>query len=252
MGTSPTVAAFDFAAHPRKVNLGCGQDHKPGYLNVDFKQYHDPELLADVCELAGFPDACFEEVFACDVLEHLPRTATANVLAVWNRVLAPGGRVYIRAPSVPGLVDLINDPGYQTVERQQLLIQCLFGSQADTGDFHFTGFTDITMRHFVKQAGFRLDTIGMRDRWLFEVWGTKTGAPADPMARLYAGLCAIFEPTRFVTECYRQVLGREPDAGGLAHHLSNLDAGTYTRAGVLDIFVCSPEAVARRKESQPA
>ena len=252
MGEMASAAAFDFAAHSRKVNVGCGQDRKPGYLNVDFKEYHAPDVLADVCELAGFPEAFFEEVFACDVLEHLPRTATANVLATWNRVLAPGGRLFIRAPSVPGLIELINHRDYQTVERQELLMQCLFGTQADTGDFHLTGFTGITMRNFVKQAGFRLDTLGMRDVWLFEVWATKVGEPADAAARLYAGLCAIADPARFVTECYRRVLGREPDAAGLAHHVGNLESGRFTRAGLVDVFAQSPEAVARRKESHPA
>ena len=252
MGQGATAAAFDFAAHSRKVNVGCGQDHKAGYLNVDFKQYHQPDVLADVRELAGFPDAFFEEVFACDVLEHLPRVETANVLATWNRVLAPGGRLYIRAPSVAGVIDLINHPDYQTVEKQELVIQCLFGTQADTGDFHLTGFTDITMRNYVTQAGFRVESLATRDYWLFDVWATKVGEPADETARLYARLCAIADPVRFVTECYRRVLGREPDAGGLTHHVENVASGRHARTDVVHIFLHSPEAEKRREEPRPA
>ena len=252
MGQGTPATAFDFAAHPRKANVGCGGDHKAGYLNVDFKEYHHPDVLADVRELAGFPDAFFEEVFACDVLEHLPRTETANVLAVWNRVLAPGGRIYIRAPNVPGLIELIRHPDYQSIERQELLMQCLFGSQADTGDFHFTGFTDITMRNFVQAAGFRVDTIGTRDHWLFEVWATKVGEPADATARLRAGLRGIGEPGRFVAECYRRVLGREPEAAGLAYHEARLASGESTRSGLVDLFLNSPEATQRREELHSA
>jgi hypothetical protein len=46
---------------------------------------------------------------------------------------------------------------------------------------------------------------------------------------------------QFVTLLYANVLGREPDAGGLAFHVDNLERGIYTRAQVLLQFAESPE-----------
>ena len=47
--------------------------------------------------------------------------------------------------------------------------------------------------------------------------------------------------TQFVTLLYRNVLGREPDAAGLAFHVGNLDRGSVTRQDVLLQFAESPE-----------
>ena len=37
---------FDPAKFPRRLNLGCGFDVRPGYLNVDLHAWHKPDLLA--------------------------------------------------------------------------------------------------------------------------------------------------------------------------------------------------------------
>ncbi|CAN7500145.1 DUF4214 domain-containing protein [Pseudoduganella sp. LjRoot289] len=50
--------------------------------------------------------------------------------------------------------------------------------------------------------------------------------------------------TDFVTLLYANVLGRAPDAGGLAFHVGNLDNARLTRAGVLAQFSDSPENIA--------
>jgi len=51
--------------------------------------------------------------------------------------------------------------------------------------------------------------------------------------------------TAFVTLVYSNVLNRAPDAGGLAQWVAWLNAGTYTRADVMNGFVTSPEFDAR-------
>lgn len=48
-----------------------------------------------------------------------------------------------------------------------------------------------------------------------------------------------------VTLLYANVLGRAPDAGGLAFHVGNLDNGRLTRGGVLAMFSDSAENIAR-------
>ena len=51
------------------------------------------------------------------------------------------------------------------------------------------------------------------------------------------------DSTGFVTLLYRNVLGREPDAGGLAHWVTQLDGGRMSRAQVVVGFSESPEFV---------
>jgi predicted SAM-dependent methyltransferase len=241
-----TARGFDFASASRRLNVGCGMDMKPGYLNVDFQDYHAPDVFADVRELADFPTGHFEEVFACDVLEHVGRTETPYTLAVWNRVLAPGGKLWIRTTSLMGLFELFRHKDYRSVAQQQLLTQFLFGTQAYTGDFHMTGFTEITMRHYVTAAGFRIDKLATRDQWLFEVWATKVSEPVDEGARIRARVRGVLEQREFVVECFRQVLGREPSPEDIAHHERLLDSGTSDRFQLVESILKSDEARQRQ------
>jgi hypothetical protein len=59
---------------------------------------------------------------------------------------------------------------------------------------------------------------------------------------------AAGDDTAFVTELYRSVLGREPDAGGLAAHVDALRHGV-NRAELRQLFMDAPEA---RQKGRPA
>jgi V8-like Glu-specific endopeptidase len=56
----------------------------------------------------------------------------------------------------------------------------------------------------------------------------------------FSGMYGSLTDEGFVTQLYRNVLHREPDAGGLAYHVNNLQT-THTRADVLVGFSESPE-----------
>ena len=165
--------AFDPALFPDRLNLGCGYDIRAGYLNVDVNDFHSPDLVADVTNLHMLPAGRYREILAQDVLEHLPRTATVDVLREWNRLLTVGGTVHLRVPSVLDLSLLLRAPENQSVEMQEKLIQCLFGTQAYSEDTHLTTFTEPLLRHYLDEAGFAVVTWALRDQWLFEVAAEK-------------------------------------------------------------------------------
>lgn len=80
-----------------KLNLGCGQYPKPGYINVDI----DPNAKADIFhDLSALPypfeDASFAQIEMDHVLEHLP-DPLAVMKEVW-RLLQPGGIAQIAVP----------------------------------------------------------------------------------------------------------------------------------------------------------
>lgn len=80
-----------------KLNLGCGQEHKPGYVNIDW----DPLIKTDVSHnLNKFPypfkDETFTLVEAFHILEHLDRPF--DVMRELHRILVPGGVLHIRVP----------------------------------------------------------------------------------------------------------------------------------------------------------
>jgi predicted SAM-dependent methyltransferase len=170
----------------KKLNLGCGWDLREGYVNVDFQDFHKPDLVADVRELSILPSSWFDEIVAQDVLEHLPRLDTPRTLAEWNRLLCIGGLLHLRMPNIVGLAELLVSPEKADIENQKNLVQCLFGTQAYTGDWHLTSFTEPLVRHYLAEAGFIIVRLGSRDHWLFDVTAKKSRlvAPigADPRA----------------------------------------------------------------------
>ena len=86
-----------------KLNLGCGTNIRPGYVNVD-AQSALPGVdyvlnLANPHALLGrFLPASCDEILAHDVLEHLHHWEAVTLLADIVAVLAPGGVAEIRVP----------------------------------------------------------------------------------------------------------------------------------------------------------
>lgn len=91
-----------------KLNLGCGTDIKPDYVNLDVAALDGVDIIHD---LESFPypfeDNTFEEIVAINVLEHLPDTI--KVLEELWRIGRPGAKVIIRVPYWNSL-DFVTDP----------------------------------------------------------------------------------------------------------------------------------------------
>ena len=160
---------IDYLQYPRKLNLGCGFDIRSGYLNVDFQDFHNPDLVADIRKLDMLPSGFYEEITAQDCLEHFPRSDTEPALAEWSRLLKTGGHLKLRVPDLIGLLKLFSWESKQSVEDQKVLVQCLYGTQAYNGDWHLTGFTQILLEHYLEKAGFNNIQFERKDHWLFEV-----------------------------------------------------------------------------------
>ena len=161
------VAAFDWTANSRRLNLGCGWDKREGYLNVDLHAFHEPDLVADVRNLDMLPAGEYDEIVAQDILEHLTRADGPVALREWARLLRIGGQLVLRLPDLIGLIDTLRASDDQA--HQTNMVQCLFGTQAYNGDYHLNGFTEPLLRHALHDAGFDVESLERRDGWLFDV-----------------------------------------------------------------------------------
>jgi predicted SAM-dependent methyltransferase len=96
------------AAHPTKLNIGCGHDVRPGWVNHDVAPLAGVDVVHDLKQFPWpFPDAAFTEIEMINVLEHLPETV--RTMEELHRIAAPGCRLTIRVPfwNSP---DAITDP----------------------------------------------------------------------------------------------------------------------------------------------
>lgn len=100
---------------PLSLNLGCSDDHRAGWLNVDIAPPAD--LLVDLARPWPWPDNSVEKILALDVFEHLPsKIHTLN--EAW-RVLEPGGILELAVPCVYLTTGQVNpgafaDPTHQS------------------------------------------------------------------------------------------------------------------------------------------
>lgn len=241
---STTIDPLDW---PDRLNLGCGFDHREGYLNVDLHAFHEPDLVGDVTDLHMLPSGRYRHILAQDLLEHLPRTATSAVLAEWNRLLAPGGKLTLRVPSLLNLVELFQRPENQVPARQELMIQCLFGTQAYTGDFHQTTFTQPILEAQLRAEGFEPTRFDVVHEWLFDVDAEKVGESEYTQKWApYADLLAQTDVGQFLKGAYQTLLGREPDPAGGFHFKTQLENGGMGYRDVLEALLESEEAYVHR------
>jgi len=81
-----------------KLNLGCSDRHREGFVNVD--RVPPADHIVDLAKPWPWPENSIVEILAHDIVEHLPnKIHTMNDL--W-RVLRPGGRVEIVVPCACG------------------------------------------------------------------------------------------------------------------------------------------------------
>ena len=80
-----------------KLNLGCGNDIIPGWVNVDFIKKKGIDKVHNLNKYPyPFKDNTFDEIKCVEVVEHLDDTV-ATMKEIF-RILKPGGKVIITVP----------------------------------------------------------------------------------------------------------------------------------------------------------
>lgn len=240
---------MESADHPRRLNFGCGYDKRPGYLNVDMDPACQPDVLLADNDLRVLGHRSFDEVVAKDVLEHVPRVQTTDILLEWADLLVDGGVLKLQTSSLEGIAaHLVGNPSFR---EHYNWTHCLFGTQAQPGDFHLTGFTDMSLTVHLIASGYRVDRLWVSDRWLLNAEATKVHGWSDLADD--QGL----DDDEFVRAMYEQVLFRAPDDGAVAYFRERSSSGSLDRRAALKHVYTSPErlfAIAERNgyEQAPA
>lgn len=100
-----------------KLNLGCGNNKVPGYINIDKEPSVNPDVLHDLEQTPyPFESDSVEEIVAVHVLEHLGKDTETffNIMKEFYRILAPSGVMFIIVPH-PRCDNFIGDPTHVRV-----------------------------------------------------------------------------------------------------------------------------------------
>lgn len=208
-----------------KLNFGCGYDKRPGHLNVDSDLQCAPDVLISAQSMAAFPTAFYEHIVAKDVLEHLPRALSWRLLLRFSDWLRPDGVLELQTSSILGVARLLEKQ--RDFDHQFGMVTCLFGNQAHPGDFHLTGFTDITLKVMLLASGFEFGDFDLIDGWMFRVDARKK--------RTWFEFDRPMTDQAFQTAVFSEALGRAPQP----HEVEVFDQLVRTegrRAAALEIF----------------
>ncbi|MFB2771553.1 methyltransferase domain-containing protein [Pelatocladus sp. BLCC-F211] len=135
----------------KKLNLGCGKDIRPGWINLDCVKLPGIDIVHDLTSIPlPFEDNAFDEVLCQDVLEHIEYVP---VLREIHRILKPGGKVTIRVPHFSSS-DAYADPThhrYFSIHTFRYFI--LEDERSYYFDFHFSKIESIKL-YFQKRLAY--------------------------------------------------------------------------------------------------
>ncbi len=181
-----------------KLNLGCGDDVREGYTNVDFRETHPSVMQVDLSRFPWpFEDGSADEILMLDFLEHFPYAQTKSILLECFRVLKPTGTVVIQVPDGGHLTHALNQSGpylcnacgqsmYEPApsnprhgdeptqhfrcpkcdqsadDISEAAMRRLYGGQDYPGNFHQTCFTEASLEMKANECG--LELVGWEER----------------------------------------------------------------------------------------
>lgn len=141
-------------AMTRRLHIG-GMVKSDGWeiLNVNPAPYVDH--VCNASNLAQFPDNTFVEIYASHVVEHLDYAGELNnTLREWNRVLVPGGKIFISVPDLDILAGLFIEKNKLTVDERFFVMRMIFGGHVDKYDYHVAGLNAEFLAGYLQATGF--------------------------------------------------------------------------------------------------
>ncbi len=133
-----------------KINLGCGEKPLPNYINIDFREVPDVDVVADVHRLPFDPQTVFE-ISSAHLVEHFrEHHLRMALLPYWKSLLAPGGQLRIVCPNWAAMFEQMNS-GRMSLD---MFKKITFGAQDYDGDDHFAMYTPETLERLLLAVGF--------------------------------------------------------------------------------------------------
>jgi len=86
------------AKKPLKLNLGCGSNKLPDYVNIDGEASCKPDVLHNILEKFPYKAGAAEEIVMFHCIEHIHRSLHPKLLIEIWRLLQPGGSLIISYP----------------------------------------------------------------------------------------------------------------------------------------------------------
>lgn len=138
----------------RRLHIG-GKVGKEGWELLNAIDAPFVDHVCNASDLGQFADGTFEEIYASHVLEHFDYATTlAPTLREWQRVLAPGGRLFVSVPDIDVLARMLVDKESFDLRQRYQIMRMIFGGHVDQYDYHLVGLNEELLGGYLQEAGF--------------------------------------------------------------------------------------------------
>jgi trans-aconitate methyltransferase len=155
-----------------KLNLGCGDDYRPGWLNVDVRPLYPPSAefwCGDLRDLDGrVADETADEIEARAVLEYLPWREVDAALVLLAKKLRPGGRLRVDVPDGEQLARAFLEGELSHATAQGLI----YGAQGHAEDTRKSLWSAAAVQRRFDMIGVRVERLEHQDGRV-RAWGTR-------------------------------------------------------------------------------
>lgn len=120
----------------RKLNIGCGNDIRTDYINIDIADIPGVDIVCDINNALPFENNSFDFIICNDILEHVD---LEKVLKEIHRVLVNDGIVQIRVPHFTSSNNYI-DPTHKRIfsfRTFEFFVNDTLHNRGYYFDFHF-------------------------------------------------------------------------------------------------------------------
>ena len=141
-----------------RLHLGCGEQHFPGYINIDYPPAHHQvmqvaaDAYANLLQLS-FPAETVDEIRLHHVFEHFNRVTALSLLIKWHEWLKPGGTLRLETPDLMGSAKHLVAPG-ASWKTKMGAARHLAGDQADGWAYHLEHWFPERFEHTLAKLGF--------------------------------------------------------------------------------------------------
>lgn len=149
-----------------RLNLGCGEDLRPSYINIDANPKKPGVLKMEVSSVGKhYAPESVSEILAQDVLEHVGLPTALNWLKEWCGLLSTGGSLHIQTTCFDLMVEALKSNKISPIELNYLLFSGVAwhegGSYWDTNettiyDWHRCCFTQEQLIKYLESLNMQI------------------------------------------------------------------------------------------------
>lgn len=128
------------------LELGCGENKKPGMIGLDIRRKVYVDVIADA-RMLPFQNESFDCVYSSHLIEHFGHQEVKSILVEWTRVLKSNCIIEIRCPDLRARAFLFFlNPTWNNVRN-------IYGGQDYVADYHKSGFSFGLLKSLLESCG---------------------------------------------------------------------------------------------------